>query len=53
MRQRREFDVPEEDGGYIGSQQGGGLTKSVCGTRDAVHNWESELQYFCGEDLVA
>ena len=44
---RRVFvELPEEDRGGSGSQQCGMLRKSLCGTRDAAHDWERELGGF-------
>ena len=44
---RRVFvELPDQDRRSSGSQQCGMLRKSLCGTRDAAHDWERELGGF-------
>ena len=43
------IELPEEDGGGIGSRRCGMLKKSLHGTRGAAHNWERELGGFLEE----
>ena len=48
-RRRVYIELPEGDGGGLGSGQCGLLRKSLYGTRDAAQNWECELGGFLEE----